>query len=879
MIRFGARSAETPMRQSADFSGQKQMKPSGIHSFFRGGKDQVSSSGRSEFEKSSDHGSWTARFLDRVATTSLFMLFFGMPLFFFSLTLQGLMFEKQMYFYFWLLIGLVAWVSRGIVTGELHIRRTPIDIPILIFWAVVGISCFFSVDKWHSLWGLFGDPSRGFLSVTALVLSYFFISSHVTIERFKFFLGGILFSGTLVALWTFLVLLGVKFLPETLLRFSPLSLFGTMKALALFFGMLLPLFILGFVVFSQKFKERILLSRFVMVGLAAGLFMNLYVLVAAYSFTPWLPVLVGVSFFLIFVLAQVIQPGDRWNWMPMTLFVVILAFLMIGKEVGSSLISSKVTILPEVTLGTMPSWSVARDSLKERFILGSGPSTYGYDFSLYKPKELNQGIQNNFRFFQGGSFFLEILPTVGAVGGFFFLVLVLSFLGFGLFSLSHDKEKNKIFSLALWSSSLVFVVALFQMPIDGSILVYGTLIAALAVPILLEEGGIAVNTLKFSLRASPRFALALAFIFMVVSAGVAFMFAFLGKALIADMNAGKANRIMATSEVNDEVLSLMGRSISLVPYEGRYYALFGQMYMSVVNKEASKPEGERNIELIKTLVEKNAVPLVDMAVRRMPNDVFMFEVSGQVYENVSLLAGLDPSVLEKTENVYKRALELEPKNPAFFVKLGLIQRVLANRDDKKDERTNLLNSAKSYFDSSIEEKPDYMDGYLNRALTEEALGNINSAISDFEKSIAIQPGSDNRFQLARILQLRNKEGDLARAEKFSLDILKTDSKNINVLLNLGVVYEKKNEKEKAIETYKKLLAVFEEDDKYAETRKQINTLIENVSSGKGNISEEPSISGAPSKPSTEIPPATEDIANTPPIIPPVQATPPTNTGQ
>ncbi|QQR77630.1 MAG: hypothetical protein IPJ67_00550 [Candidatus Moraniibacteriota bacterium] len=875
-IRFGARSSES-VRPATEFPGRPASPlRTGMHSFLgRGATSAPPSVDNESVKGSSARASWMAKFLDGLATTSLFMIFFGFPIFFLSLTLQGIVFEKQIYFYFWLLLGLVGWVSKAIVTGELRIRHTPLDIPILLLWATVGISCFFSVDKWHSLWGFFGDPSRGFLSMTALTLSYFFITSHVNMRRFQLLLVAILLSGVLVALWTALAFFGVQFLPGALLKYAPLSLFGTMRSLTLFFGMILPIFLIGIIALFQWFKEKNWVFWVGIVSLSIGIFLDLYILMAVYAFSPWFPILAGVSFFLIYVLAQVVRLGDRFNWMPMALFVLVLIFLMIGNQ-GNTFISKKTTILPEVALDQSSSWMITKDALKERLIVGSGPATYGYDFSLYKPDSLNKGLQSSFRFYQSGNLFLEMLTTIGIVGGFFFLIFFLVFLGVGFVGLSREKERNKIFSLGIWASALIFVVAIFRMPIEGPIFVYGLLLLFLAIPVLLEESGQGDDSIRLSLKASPKFALALAFIFMVVSAGVAFLFAFVGKAFLADLRAGQSSRLAAV-EVNSDALSLMARSLSLMPYEGRYYAALGQMYMSLVNVEAAKPEAERNLDMIKTTVEQSVIPLVDEATKRMPNDVLVYEVSGQVYENVSLLAGSDPDVLARTGEVYHRALDLEPKNPNFYVKLGLIDRVLANRDDKKAVRTDLLNEAKSYFDTALEKKPDFIAGYLNRGLTEEALGNIDDAVKNLETALSIGPNTDVSFHLARILQGRGTEKDLDRAERVSLDALKRDEKNVNIMLNLGFVYEKKKNADKASEIYGKILDIFK-DDQYAETRKQIQILIDNVKSGKGNLTKTPSDIPETTSAPTEIPPAAENVTNAPAVIPapevPSNPTPP-----
>lgn len=164
---------------------------------------------------------------------------------------------------------------------------------------------------------------------------------------------------------------------------------------------------------------------------------------------------------------------------------------------------------------------------------------------------------------------------------------------------------------------------------------------------------------------------------------------------------------------------------------------------------------------------------------------------------------------------------------------------------------------------------------MNRGLTEEALGDIDGAVKDLKTALSIGPSSDASFHLARILQVRGTEDDLNQAEKVSLDAMKRDESNVNILINLGFIYEKEKKSDKAIETYEKLLDIFR-DDTYAETRTQINVLIDNVKSGKGNLAKSASdISTEPaSKAPTEIPPAAEDVTNAPAVIPAPGATVP-----
>ena len=61
-----------------------------------------------------------------------------------------------------------------------------------------------------------------------------------------------------------------------------------------------------------------------------------------------------------------------------------------------------------------------------------------------------------------------------------YLVLWLSFISIGLYLLTHDKQRNKIYSLGFWTVVVMFFLASFISVITGPILILGTLLASLA---------------------------------------------------------------------------------------------------------------------------------------------------------------------------------------------------------------------------------------------------------------------------------------------------------------------------------------------------------------------------------------------------------------
>lgn len=180
----------------------------------------------------------TVVILDKLVMVSIFMLFAGLPLFFLNLTYQGINFEKQYYFYLWTFIGLVAWGAKSIVVGSLTIRRTPLDLVLLSFLIVCGVSTIFSIDRYHSFFGFFSNPTQGFVSVLIMTLAYYLIIMNVNYSRSKILFVTTVVVGSLVSIWVSLGVLGV--IPIDIFNKIPLNFVGvSFSSLATYLGMLL----------------------------------------------------------------------------------------------------------------------------------------------------------------------------------------------------------------------------------------------------------------------------------------------------------------------------------------------------------------------------------------------------------------------------------------------------------------------------------------------------------------------------------------------------------------------------------------------------------------------------------------------------------------
>lgn len=815
----------------------------------------------------------SAKAFDVLISVSLFALFFGLPIFFTGFTFQGIVFEKQIYFYFWLLVGIVSWASKGVITGEMHIRRTPVDIFVLLFLLVYAAATFFSVDRWHSFWGFFGDPSRGLISAVSCALVYYLVMSHFTMKRFFIMFGGFLASGFIVVLWSFLALTKIKFLPASFEQYAPLSLIGTISSLSIFLTILVPLFITALYLIWNQSEMKQSMKYTILTFLGIGLVGSLYLMLALFPFLletkdslSWMVPIGGIAFFLVYILAQIVRPPEQLTWVPMLVFVAVLAFLMIG---NNSLV--RATMPVEVAPNQRLSFQVAEGALKEHFFLGVGPAGYGYAFSMFRPEEYNNSPLYSLRFYQGTGLFFEALSTIGLIGTTLFFIAWLSFLSVGLYLLSNEKEKNKYLSLGLWTASIMFFIAAFTVQINGSLLLIGVLLSALSLALLFKESGAEERYYSLSLKASPKYALALAFIFMLVSAGVAFLFVFIGKAYLADAEVGKAAHL-STNGPQKESLTLLHDALLKNPQEGRYYTRLGQEFLGLANVEARKSEQDRDSSQLEQWI-RSAVASATQGKALMPNDVLAVESLALVYENAALYAS---DAMDKANEFYARASELEPTNPILLVKQGQIDRSLGDNLKADDsEKTKRYQDSKEKIQMAVEKKPDLSASLYNLSVTQSRLKDTDGAIKSITDALKLDRNNINfKFNLGVLYQIRDQKGDKELAEGIFKDVLNTNDKLIDVRLSLGLLYEAWNKSDQALAEYRKALEFLPVDggDTIKSTRTQVEKFIANLQSGKGNIAKNAPVETT--SPNTITPPVQApqipSAPNTSPVTPSAQ---------
>lgn len=812
---------------------------------------------RSQFSVSEDRSEkespdFVSRSADFFLSLSIFAVSFGVPVFFLGKSFQGIAFEKQIYFLFWILVGLVAWMAGSWNRGELKLRKTPLDIPIIIFLSVHVLSTIFSVDRWHSFFGFFGDPSRGLLNIIAIIVFYYLFLSNLSRKHINWALAGIAVSGMIAIVWAVLLAFGFSFGGEN--WGLPINPTGSMNGFLLFLGSLVPIFMV--LAFSCASSGK----RFLASLLSLLVIIDVFALFLLYQYVFWLALLVGSVFFLIFVMSGIVRPGGKWAVLPMVVFFLILLSLMTGR-----LDISKADLPLVISVPYETSLDIAKESIKERPILGYGPANYGFAFSRHLPGDFdNMGV----RFFQDNGIFLETISSVGILGMIALAVLLLTFLGVSLFLLSRDKERNKIISLGLFSSFLILLVGVLAIKIEAAIFIYVFVLGSLAMGSIYLESNTEEDYLTLSLKASPKFALTLAFVYLLVISLVAFSFIFLFKVALADVQMGKALKEGGVSEEGS--IAEIRKAITNNPREGRYYARLSQEYMVLVNSEMLKEEKERDIDRIQSYLNIS-LESGNEAERLMPNDITTVESLANIYENSGLYVR---DALKLSEEQYEKARSLEPGNPDFPLALGQLKlKMIDPSEDKAASNEELVQEARKLFEEAEKIRENYAPTHYDLSVVREMAGDQDGAIEEMATAFRLRRGDlSYAFNLARLYQARGKDSDKEVAENIYKQILSFNDKELNTRLKLGLLYETWGRREEAITELEKVKELLPEGSDDA--RAKIEKMIDNINKGIPNNAESLGLSpenSNPESPSQEPVPVVENQEETAPPLPEGQA--------
>lgn len=698
-----------------------------------------------------------AAYLDNAITFLLFVVAGVTPLLFLTQTTEFFEMPKLIFLVVATVVLLGLWIFSWIVKGKVVIHRTPLDIPLLILLVVVIISTWFSATRFPALYGSFPRVHGSAVSWVTYILLYFVTVSHLTsLGKVKNFLLVLYGSGLLVALVTLMSFFGI-FFPMDFAKSVTFTPTGSSFSTVAFLLLLLPLPILSLARSNKYMPTGVALPVAILFAATVGLVGSFpsYIILA-----------------LIFVaVVMIAKPHTMKKTLGIFLVPVIttaLIFVMAYLPLpgGLNKVQSLEANFPkEIQLPFDVSWQISASAFRDNPFVGSGPATYLFNFTSYKPANFNSLAFWNFSFDSAYNEFLQTLGTLGilGLGGLVLLGLIAVIVGWRSLMVRGSEESQETTHVLLPGLALSSFVAVALLAVHATTLV--SLVATLFVlgALMMSQRSVREHASEFSigikasLHDNRQFDLLPVVLFILFLIGAVIVLLKTYTTVSADVY-----HRLALSQANKNgtaTYQYLQKAESLNPTVDLYRVDMAQTNFALANALAAQnaptkanPNGtltDQDKKTIQTLLAQ-AVNEGRVSVALSPRSSRNWEVLGSIYRNIS---GVAQNALAFSLDAYGHAIQLDPLNPALRVSVGGIYYAAKN-----------YQLAVRFYSDAANLKPDYANAYYNLAIALRDSGDLqngklvadqlvtllqkNVASPDYKAAVALQKDLQDRLTAA-----------------------------------------------------------------------------------------------------------------------------------
>src|SRR3989344_4584782 len=565
-----------------------------------------------------------ASYLENASLFLLGLLLLIFPFFLLTLTTDAFILPKQILLGAVVLIILVVFGIKSLSKGQVILRRTPFDLPILLFTLSLLTSSIFAVNR--------ADALISFVPLLFSVLAFFAIVNTAKDKNSALLLITSLLTGAgIVSILSLLSFLKIYILPFAFTKSQTFSPLGSLLDQALYLLLVLPLAVyLALPLLSKRKSED--------------------------------PSAVTH--------ADLSGHEKKGSPVPFTAGTVII---IVGLLISAYLLfktpsqNGGFLTLPFETGFQTSFAAISQDTgrVVQGFFLGSGYGTYVTDFTRFKQPVFNQNPNLwALTFFRSSSFILELLATTGILGALLFIVpIIASFLLPFSFSV-----------LALFFILLGIVSSLRANSPKGESEGFFDVELQL---VALKKGLIAFDTSLSRGKKSVLPSIILTLILILV--GLIGYFG--GKYVISDTLFQES--LIAASQNNGTLTyQKQARSISTFPYRDAYYRIFSQTNLALANSLAaqqpanSSPSAQTQ-QTIFTLIQQS-INAGRAAVTYAPQTMLNWQNLASIYRS---LIGFGQNADNFSILASQQAITLDPNNPQEYVNLGGIYYQLGQWDN------------------------------------------------------------------------------------------------------------------------------------------------------------------------------------------------------
>lgn len=390
-------------------------------------------------------------------------------------------FNKMWFVYGMSLFILFLWIAKSIYAKTIFIRRTPLDLFIILFLASQVISMLFSIDPYVSFWGYYSRFNGGILSFISYIFLYYAFATHILTKDddqkkpsnpyVKKSIISLLTGGVVVALWGFPSHFGYD--PTCLMfrgtldvscwteAFQPkvriFSTLGQPNWLAAYLSILIPITIAWMLkTFNfDNWTTGIKNWKFIVIFLSTILFYVdlLYTRSQSGFIGFWVGMVVFLILWIIASYPKINFEKTLKNKVFIYLLILVGIFLCLTFFIGSPIerlnnftfssllkpavkndASKPATQAPVGSAlevgGTDSSkirlivWQGAVEIFKQNPILGTGPETFAFAYYKVRPAAHNLTSEWDYLYNKAHNEYLNYLATTGAIGFGTYLIFI-----------------------------------------------------------------------------------------------------------------------------------------------------------------------------------------------------------------------------------------------------------------------------------------------------------------------------------------------------------------------------------------------------------------------------------------------------------------------
>ena len=649
---------------------------------------------------------------------------------------------------------LILTTLKFTLSSKVVLVRTSLDLPLLLLLAVGVISTFLSPSPYVSLLGQGGLIHGSLIALIAYILFYFVVVNNLRsvkdVRRVLFYLT---LGGVLLSVISLLAYAGLKLLPSPWshgVNFTPTgSSFSTTALLALLIpGIVLE--IMGKSKFAVKIIYAVVLALFGVVIVLTGVIATMAAALAGLAIVLYLyraqlnkiPTIANPSLAILVASLVIITLAAILSFMPFP---------------GNNPVNTLSRNFPrETQLPLVSSWKISVSSFRDSPFWGTGPATYLFDFTAYKPVEFNSTKLWNISFNAGFNEYLSVLATLGGVGLVALIFATTFFLSSAyraINSLKHqvyDLTPSANLHLSLAVTGVIFFILLLLHSSTLALMVIGFLLLAAFMSInqlvgqnfsqaWKKESGFkqvlmrVASSMNLTDTSSETLRVeALPSMMLTVSAALVITSLFFGgKFALADYHHRLALNAISQNQgivaYNELVAAEKLNSVSDL-----YRTDLAQTNFALANAIAlakgpttASPSGsltDQDRQNIQVLLSQ-AITEGRTATTLSPRSALNWEILGSLYRQIS---GVAQNALLFSLDSYGRSIQNDPLNPLLRLNVGGVYYAISNFD-----------MAIRFFTDSVNLKPDYANGMYNLSVAYRDKGDLQSAIATAEQVVKL----------------------------------------------------------------------------------------------------------------------------------------------